>query len=280
MRFLLRTAFATFVLAFYFIFAPFGYLAFYLWSLLPTRDPARRARILLGIQRRAFRMMHRVGRRIRAIDFDPDALADAQPNQPSILIANHPTLTDTTASLASFPNTVTVVKPTLFHRWWAKPLFVSAGFLESPGADYTRLPAVIDEAAVRLAQGFNVLFFPEGTRSPEGELLPFGRSGFEIACRTGAPVIPIVITCTPLWLSKEYPIYRLRPEVAKLRLNVLPAVHPSEHDFNSRALRTAVRDQIAAHLQLSTSSLPLGPSHVRISEHPIEAAHHRHPSVG
>lgn len=280
MRFFLRTVITSFILALYFIFAPFGYLAFYLWSLLPTRDPARRARTLLGIQRRAFRLMHRVGRSIKAIDFDPDALADAQPDRPSILVANHPTLTDTTASLAAFPNTVTIVKPALFHRWWAKPLFISAGFLEAPGTDYSRLTGVIDEAALRLEQGFNVLLFPEGTRSPEGQLLPFGRSAFEIACRTGAPVVPIAISCNPLWLSKEYPIHRLRPEVAKLRLDVLPAVHPSEHDFNSRALRTAVREQIAAHLQIANPSLPSSPAHVRIAEHPPETAHHRHPSVG
>ena len=42
-------------------------------------------------------------------------------------------------------------------------------------------------AATALGRGYNVLIFPEGTRSREGKLLPFARTPFEIACRAGVP---------------------------------------------------------------------------------------------
>lgn len=253
---IIRLLLLALVLLTYFVFGPFGYLIFILWGLIPTRHPVRRARVLLTIQRYAFRMVHWVARTIRALEYYPSSVKDQLPAQPSIFIANHPTLTDTPAVLSSFPNTVTVVKPSVFHQWWTQPLFRSAGFIESPGADYTRLPAIMDAAEERLQQGFNILFFPEGTRSPEGQLLPFGRTAFEISCRTGAPIVPIAITCTPLFLSKEYPFHKLRPSMAKLRLKVLPAVHPNDYGADSRALRAAVRAEIEKNIHTTVPQVP------------------------
>lgn len=256
MRFLIRTFMVAFLVTSYFILAPVGYLTFTLWSLLPTRHPERRARVLLAIQRRAFRLMHWCARHADLIGFSPTDVEGSAPITPSIIVANHPTLTDTTAILSSFPNTVTVVKPALFHRWWAKPLFQSAGFIESPGTDLTRLEEIIATAESRLQQGFNVLIFPEGTRSPEGKLHPFGRTAFEIACRAKVPIVPIAIRCEPVWLSKEHPIHRAPPQRAMLDLNVLEAIHPRDYDFSSRALRKAVQERITKNLAPSISPLP------------------------
>lgn len=256
MRFVFRAILIVLAVTTYFALAPIGYLSFFVWSLLPTRHPERRARVLLAIQRRAFRLLHWVARSIDAIEFYPNALARSQPSTPSVLVANHPTLTDVTAIMAAFPNTVTIVKPQLFHRWWAKPLLQSAGFLESPGQDTTRLASIMESAQQRLNQGFHVLIFPEGTRSPQGELLPFGRTAFEIACRAKVPVVPIAIRCEPLWLSKETPIQRFPASMAKLQLDVLPAVDPAELDYSSRALRQVVRSRITHHLSDSASLLP------------------------
>lgn len=47
-----------------------------------------------------------------------------------------------------------------------------------------------------LRDGFSILIFPEGTRSPDGNLGPFLTGGFNIAIRLGIPIVPISIVGT------------------------------------------------------------------------------------
>lgn len=51
----------------------------------------------------------------------------------------------------------------------------------------------IDRAAEKVKSGSNVMVFPEGTRSPTGELLPFKKGGFILAIKGGIPILPIGI---------------------------------------------------------------------------------------
>jgi 1-acyl-sn-glycerol-3-phosphate acyltransferase len=52
-------------------------------------------------------------------------------------------------------------------------------------------------AGLRMAAGSgrqsSTVFFPEGTRSRDGIMLPFKQAPFKIACRLGLPVLPITI---------------------------------------------------------------------------------------
>jgi 1-acyl-sn-glycerol-3-phosphate acyltransferase len=45
-------------------------------------------------------------------------------------------------------------------------------------------------------RGYSFLVYPEGTRSPEGTLLPFRRGGFFLALDAGAPIVPVSIRGT------------------------------------------------------------------------------------
>lgn len=51
----------------------------------------------------------------------------------------------------------------------------------------------IDGAAEKVRSGTNVMVFPEGTRSPTGELLPFKKGGFVLAIKGGIPILPVGI---------------------------------------------------------------------------------------
>lgn len=60
-----------------------------------------------------------------------------------------------------------------------------------------------------LAAGVSVMLFPEGTRSPDGELLPFKDGAFQLAIEAGVPVLPVVVqgtrACRPkgsLWFGE------------------------------------------------------------------------------
>lgn len=234
----------------YFVLAPFGYVAFFVLHQLPNRKPLRRARMLQGIMRRAFGLLHHTLRITGFIDYDPRRVQLALPPEPSVLVANHPTLVDVTSVLSAVPDVTTVVKPLLYNRFWARGLLRDARLF--PGATSTvGLAYTIDAAVERLREGFHVLIFPEGTRSPADGLHPFGRTAFEIACRMNAPVVPLVIDCAPVWLSKEQPIARPPDETVRFTLRALPAVHPQECGGSSRRLRDVVEGRIRESLHIN-----------------------------
>lgn len=55
---------------------------------------------------------------------------------------------------------------------------------------------MLDECEAAIRGGISVMLFPEGTRSKDGELLPFKDGAFSLAVRTQAPVLPIALTGT------------------------------------------------------------------------------------
>ncbi|NLE49012.1 MAG: 1-acyl-sn-glycerol-3-phosphate acyltransferase [Sandaracinaceae bacterium] len=262
------------VLAIYFALGPFGYAGFFILSLFPGRDRDRRARLLQTIMRRAFRLYHAVVRHLRLIHYDPDSLRASLPKEPSILVANHPTLTDVTALIASIPNLTTVVKAPLFRARWARPLLHDAAHFEGDDGRLSSLERMLDDAEDRLKRGYHVLIFPEGTRSPKDGLHRFGRAAFELATRTGAPITPLVIRCEPRWLIREAPLLKLPARTPKLTIQALEPVYPT--GITSRKLRDMVQALIYSELfekePLSKSSSP-AEGYARINRISPEEAH-------
>lgn len=114
-----------------------------------------------------------------------------------VFMANHRGLFDIPALLASLPvQTRFLAKRSLFRI----PLFGWAialgGFVnidrQNPGTARDSFSAAIG----RLGQGVSLLVFPEGTRSPTSQLLPFKRGGFLLALKSGLPIVPVGITGT------------------------------------------------------------------------------------
>jgi len=54
----------------------------------------------------------------------------------------------------------------------------------------------ITEALARLGDGIGILFFPEGTRSPDGRLLPFKKGAFRTAIDQQLPLLPVTVIGT------------------------------------------------------------------------------------
>ena len=98
-------------------------------------------------------------------------------------------------------------------------------------------------AADALRSGMHIFIFPEGTRSTDGNLLPFKKGAFFLAADTNAPMVPIVIKGTAQMMRKGS--LKIFPGVATVRF--LPAVHPQ--NFATREdLMDAVRQQMQAAL--------------------------------
>ncbi|PXF56231.1 MAG: 1-acyl-sn-glycerol-3-phosphate acyltransferase [Deltaproteobacteria bacterium] len=67
----------------------------------------------------------------------------------------------------------------------------------------------VQKAAERLKKGTPIVIFPEGTRSPDGRLMPFKVGGILIAIKAGCPIVPVAISGSHKVLPKGS--IRVRP---------------------------------------------------------------------
>lgn len=63
-------------------------------------------------------------------------------------------------------------------------------------SDPKQANGAIAAALQRLGNGIGILFFPEGTRSKDGRLLPFKKGAFRTAIAQGLPLLPVTVSGT------------------------------------------------------------------------------------
>jgi 1-acyl-sn-glycerol-3-phosphate acyltransferase len=122
------------------------------------------------------------------------------PARPSVILAKHQSAWETMAFQIIFPPQVHVLKRELL---WI-PFFGWGLALMSPIAiDRARgvaaLRAIARRGRERLAQGFWVIVFPEGTRVAPGQARKYQPGGAWLACAAGAPVVPVAHNAGLLW---------------------------------------------------------------------------------
>jgi 1-acyl-sn-glycerol-3-phosphate acyltransferase len=91
----------------------------------------------------------------------------------------------------------------------------------------------------------SIVIFPEGTRSADGELLPFKKGGFHLALETGMPILPVAVSGGETVLPKRS--WTIRPGV--IDVVFLPPVQPGgDTRAEIPALVSRVRESIRAAL--------------------------------
>ena len=95
----------------------------------------------------------------------------------------------------------------------------------------------IREAINTLGRGMPLVVFPEGERSPTGEMFPFRRGAFYVAVEAQADVVPVAILGT----YKAFPIgsAHLRPGRLQLIIgDAIPVAGYTKRDLDALAERT------------------------------------------
>jgi len=94
-----------------------------------------------------------------------------------------------------------------------------------------------------LAKGMHITTFVEGTRSPDGRMLPFKKGPFYLAKETGAPCIPVSIWGTETMMAKGS--LRIHPGTAHVIFH--RPLNPADYETRED-LMAAVRAAIACGL--------------------------------
>ena len=131
--------------------------------------------------------------------------AEHIPPQPCVVLSKHQSAWETVAFPVMFPPQVYVIKRELL---WI-PFFGWGLAMVSPiaidrASGVRAMKQMIEQGKNRLARGFWVIVFPEGTRVAPGARGTYQTGGAAIAVHAGAPVLPIAHNAGYCWRRKAF----------------------------------------------------------------------------
>jgi 1-acyl-sn-glycerol-3-phosphate acyltransferase len=170
------------------IFSTLGLLTFPLNPLTRYRIISQWAKLMLWLLRVVCGIHHEV-RGIENI-----------PKEPCIVMCKHQSAWETLALQKIFPPQVWVLKRELL--WipffgWALALTSPIAIKRSDGKG--AMKQLLKQGKDRLARGFFVVIFPEGTRIPFGQRGKYKIGGSLLAASSGVPVVPVAHNAGRLW---------------------------------------------------------------------------------
>jgi 1-acyl-sn-glycerol-3-phosphate acyltransferase len=124
------------------------------------------------------------------------------PRRPYVVVSNHESLADVFL-IGLLPWEMKwLSKESLFHLPVMGWLMRLAGDVSVRRDDPESRAAAMAELRDWLRKRVSVMIFPEGTRSPTDELLPFHDGAFRLAIEAGVPVLPLALAGTRAAISK------------------------------------------------------------------------------
>ena len=207
---------------------------------------------LFGASRAYFDWVHRSWAKsmlwMAGVRVEVDGLDNLPVNEPVILAVNHQSWIDILVLLAFLPVSLRFIAKKEIRR---VPVFASAmalaGHVFVDRQNWGKAIVAMREAAARMQEhGLSMAIFPEGTRSPDGRLLPFKKGGFVLAIEIAATLVPSAMDGGRLIMPKSTFVVR----AGRVRLRCAKAIRFTgpEKDDRDDALEH-VRDRIAGMLE-------------------------------
>ena len=179
------------------------------------------------------------------VRFHVEGLENIPKDRACIFMSNHVSNLDPPALISLIPGrTSAFMKRALMNL----PI-LGTGFRQGDFIAVDRSGSPVDaqqsvEAAGRvLAKGVHMTTFVEGTRSPDGRMLPFKKGPFFLAMNSGAPCIPVSISGTETIQGKGS--LRIKPGTAHVVFH--PPIDPTDYATREELMQ-AVRAAIASGL--------------------------------
>lgn len=176
------------------------------------------------------------------------------PADPSVVLMKHGSSWETIAQFKLFPVQTWVLKRELL---WAPFLGWVLLLLKPIAIDrrggQSAVQQVIDQGRERLAAGFWIIVFPEGTRVPFGQTRRFGLGGALLAGAAGKPVVPVAHDAGAFWPRRGW---LKRPGTIHVRIG--PPIPTQGRD--ARDVTVEAQQWIEAALaEMTSESVPVPP---------------------
>jgi 1-acyl-sn-glycerol-3-phosphate acyltransferase len=199
-RTILGTLRTTLVLLFWIVSVPIASLFVFPWTFI-----AGNANLLYPV---GMGLAH-LGVRIAGVRIKTVGLDRLDPAGTYIFMSNHVSNLDPLILCPMLPRRTSVLAKKVI---WRIPILGKALDLAEivPVERENREAAIqsIQRAGEVMRHGINMTMYPEGTRSPDGKMLPFKKGPFHLAMETGFPIVPVTILGTYKMMPKGSNIVR------------------------------------------------------------------------
>lgn len=150
-------------------------------------------------------------------DFRTSGVVIRDPRRPYVAVANHESFADIFL-ISHLPWEMKwLSKEAIFRIPVMGWMMRMAGDIAVQRDRASSRSKALDDCRDRLSKGVSVVILPEGTRSPDGTLLPFHPGAFLLAVELGLPILPMVVAGTREALPRGSLVFgRSRAEVRVL----------------------------------------------------------------
>jgi 1-acyl-sn-glycerol-3-phosphate acyltransferase len=202
------------------------------------------------LHRRTARWFRRLGRVLAAINPWRVEIS-GEGNLPSggarVIVSNHQSLADIPVISHLRIDTKWLGKAELFRVPILGWMMRMAGDIPVERGDRRKGARAMLACAHYLRRGCSVVFFPEGTRSRDGSVLPFNDGPFQLAIREQVPVLPLVVHGSGAALPRNSWMFG---PAARVHLSVLEEAGVAGWRIEQVAeLRDLVRRRMIAELE-------------------------------
>ena len=154
---------------------------------------------------------------VTGVKLEVRGLEHLKEDEAYVFFANHQSQFDIPVLAVALPHQIRwLAKESLFRIPFFGWALRAIGYIpvdrKNPRKGYESLLA----AAEKIKAGFSVVIFPEGTRSPDGRLLPFKTGGFVVAIKSGRPAVAVAICGTRAVMPKGK-LY-VRPGLVRVKI--------------------------------------------------------------
>ncbi len=150
--------------------------------------------------------------------------AENIPKTPSVILSKHQSAWETLALQQIFPPQVWVLKKELlripFFGWG---LAMTSPIAIDRSSGKAALEQIVEQGRNRLAKGFWIVIFPEGTRIPPGERGKYKIGGAWLATHTNTPVVLVAHNAGELWGRNSF---IKRP--GTITVSISPPIDPAD----------------------------------------------------
>jgi len=191
--------------------------------------------------------------RTNGVGLKLEGIENLKKGQACIPVSNHASILDILGiiSAAPFPVRFLAKKSLLWFPIFGWVMYFSDHILIDRESARSALKS-LKKASCVLKKGISIIVFPEGTRSPDGEVKEFKRGAFLLARHSKFPVIPVSIAGTYEMLPRHG--WCFWPGTMHIRMGEPISTRGLSHQ-ESRGLMVKVRERIIENLERSGEAL-------------------------